>query len=118
MIITVCGIGYSGLMISLFLCELGHKVNCFDNNPKVLANLQKEENILNVNEPGIDNMIKNYLQNNKVNLFNNISDAITNTDAVIVKIPVKGNLDSLEEVNLKPFNDLITSIIPYLNRNK
>ena len=118
MIITVCGIGYSGLMVSLFFCELGHTVNCFDNNPQVLTNLQKEKNIVNVNEPGIDNIIESYLQSNKLNLFNNISDAIINTDAIVIKIPVKGNLKSLDEVNLKPFNDLINSIIPYFNRNK
>lgn len=118
MIITVCGIGYSGLMISLFLCELGHKVNCFDNNQQVLDELKKENNNLNINEPGISKLISDYIKLNKITLFNNINDAIINTDVIIVKIPVKGNLDSLEDVNLKPFNDLINSIIPYLNRNK
>lgn len=118
MIITVCGIGYSGLMISLFLCELGHKVNCFDNNQQVLEELKKENISLNINEPGIDKLIKDYIKLNKITLFNNVYDAIANTDVIIVKIPVKGNLDSLEDVNLKPFNDLINNIVPYLNRNK
>ena len=118
MIITVCGIGYSGLMISLFLCELGHKVNCFDNNQQVLDELRKENNNLNINEPGISKLVSDYIKLKKITLFNNINDAITNTDVIIVKIPVKGNLDSLEDINLKPFNDLINSIILYLNRNK
>lgn len=118
MIITVCGIGYSGLMVSLFLCELGHVVNCFDNNPSVLEELKNENNNLKINEPGVENLVKNYVKQNKLNLFNNISDAINNTDAIIIKIPIKGNIGSLEDVDLNPFNDLINNIIPYLNRNK
>ena len=118
MIITVCGIGYSGLMISLFLCELGHVVNCFDNNSNVLDELRKEDNNLRINEPGVESLVKNYIKSNKLNLLNNLSDAINNTDAIIIKIPVKGNLGSLEDVDLNSFNDLINKIIPYLNRNK
>ncbi|MBR1944249.1 MAG: UDP-glucose/GDP-mannose dehydrogenase family protein [Alphaproteobacteria bacterium] len=118
MIITVCGIGYSGLMVSLFLCELGHIVNCFDNNPSVLAELKKEDNSLYINEPGIKNLVSNYVKSNKLNLFNNISDAVNNTDAIIIKIPIKGNLSSLEDVDLTPFNKLVSNVIPYLNRNK
>ena len=118
MIVTVCGIGYSGLMIALFLCELGHKVNCFDNNQQVLEQLKEGNISLNINEPGINKLIKDYIQQNKITLFDNIHDAITNTDIVIIKIPVKGDISSIEDVNLKPLNDLINNIIPYLNRNK
>ena len=118
MIITVCGIGYSGLMLALFLCELGHTVNCFDSNPEVLEAIQRAGNNLNINEPGIDDLVKNYIQLNRLNLFSNISDAIVNTNAIIVKIPVKGKFASLEDVNLDSFNDLINNIIPYLSRNK
>ncbi len=118
MIITVCGIGYSGLMLSLFLCELGHTVKCFDSNPDVLNAIQIAGNQLNINEPGINSLVKNYIQSGNLNLFNNISEAVNNTNAIIVKIPVKGNLKSLEDVNLDSFNDLINNIISYLNRNK
>ena len=76
MIITVCGIGYSGLMLSLFLCELGHTVKCFDSNPDVLNAIQIAGNQLNINEPGINSLVKNYIQSGNLNLFNNISHNI------------------------------------------
>ena len=118
MVITICGVGYSGLMLSLFLCELGHIVKCFDNNSKVLENLEKSNIDLNTNEPNSNNLLKNYLNLGKLNLFNKLSDAINNTEAIIIKIPIKGNLESIEDIDLQPFNELISNIIPYLNRNK
>lgn len=118
MIITVCGVGYSGLMLSLFLCELGHTVNCFDNNPQVLEAIKNANGNLSINEPNLNVLIQNYIKTNKLNLFNNLRDSLNNTNAIIIKIPIKCKLDSLEEVNLEPFNDLIANIIPYLNRNK
>ncbi len=105
-------------MIALFLCELGHTVNCFDNNQQVLATIKEANSSLNINEPNINVLVKNYIQSNKLNLFNNLKESLNNTDAIIIKIPIKGKLDSLEDVNLKPFNELISNIIPYLNRSK
>ena len=110
--IAVCGIGYTGLALSLVLCEFGHLLSCFDVNPKLSENLQ---NICFV-EPGLSVLIRKHEELGNLKFVSDLNIALDEADAVFITIPVKGQMD--EDINLSSLIKLLEEIATCLQRDK
>jgi len=82
--ITIIGTGYVGLVTGVGLSEFGNKVICADiDNDKILK-LKAGE--IPIYEPGLDEIIKRNVQNNRLLFTSDISSSIKNSEVIIIAV--------------------------------
>ncbi len=72
--VCVIGTGYVGLVVGTCLAEMGNDVICVDNNIEKLKQLK--QGIIPIYEPGLEELIKENVSENRLNFSNNIKEAI------------------------------------------
>ena len=82
--ISVFGAGYVGLVTGTCLSELGNNVIIVDIDKKRVDNLN--EGIIPIYEPGLSEMIKSNVKENRLNFTLDAKDAIQNSDVVFIAV--------------------------------
>jgi len=82
--ITIIGTGYVGLVTGVGLSEFGNKVICADiDNDKILKLVAGE---IPIYEPGLDEIIKRNVHNNRLFFSSDIPSSIKNSEVIIIAV--------------------------------
>ena len=89
--ITVIGAGYVGLVQSVCLADFGFNVTCIEKNLAKLEELKLGK--IPFYEPGLEDLFKKNLENNRLNFTNEYSDNISISDVIFICVgtPPKKN---------------------------
>ena len=82
--ISVIGTGYVGLVAGACLADMGNDVICVDNNVKKLKQL--EEGIIPIYEPGLEEIVKSNLAENRLTFSDNIDDAVKKSKVCFIAV--------------------------------
>lgn len=78
--ITIVGTGYVGLVSGACFSEVGIDVTCVDIDVKKIENLKK--GILPIWEPGLENMVKRNVENNRLHFSTSLADSLEGSEVV------------------------------------
>lgn len=95
--IAVIGTGYVGLTTSIGLASLGHDVIGLDIDPDKINSLNSGK--LPIFEPGLDEVLNQVLQANKLIGTTNIQQAIENSDFVFTCVPTPQDEDGSADLS-------------------
>ena len=89
--ITVIGAGYVGLVQSVCLADFGFNVTCIEKDSDKLRKLKLGR--IPFYEPGLEDLFKKNLENNRLNFINKYSDNISRSDVIFICVgtPPKKN---------------------------
>src|SRR3989339_821544 len=80
--ISIIGAGYVGLTTGTCLAELGHTVDCIDNNEEKLALLNAGHSP--IFEPGLEELITKNRANGRLRFSNDIAGAVNNAEVIFI----------------------------------
>ena len=75
--VCVIGTGYVGLVVGTCLAEMGNDVICVDNNEEKLKQLH--QGIIPIHEPGLEELIKVNVSENRLTFTSDIKNAVANS---------------------------------------
>ena len=75
--VCVIGTGYVGLVVGTCLAEMGYDVICVDNNKEKLNQLH--QGIIPIHEPGLEELIKVNVSENRLTFTSDIKNAVANS---------------------------------------
>ena len=110
--IAVCGVGLTGLVTAVVLCEFGHSLFCHDINPQFAENLRN----IGFSEPGLTELVTHHQNKGTLHFIPNLSEALKDIDAIFVTIPVKG--EDGQDMDLSSLIKLFSEISSYLQTDK
>mgnify|MGYP000439252625 FL=1 len=89
--ITVIGAGYVGLVQCVCLADFGFDVTCIEKDSDKLRKLKNGR--IPFYEPGLEDLFKKNLENNRLNFINKYSDNISRSDVIFICVgtPPKKN---------------------------
>ena len=89
--ITVIGAGYVGLVQCVCLADFGFDVTCIEKDSDKLRKLKNGR--IPFYEPGLEDLFKKSLENNRLNFINKYSDNISRSDVIFICVgtPPKKN---------------------------
>ncbi|MDP8212388.1 MAG: UDP-glucose/GDP-mannose dehydrogenase family protein [Candidatus Zapsychrus exili] len=92
--IAIIGAGYVGLVTSVCLAHIGHKVTCVDMDRKKIKKLKDGQ--VPIYEPGLDALLKKYLKNKKISFSTSVKDATRKATVIFIAVgtPSKKNGDA------------------------
>ena len=92
--ITVIGAGYVGLVQSVCLADSGFNITCIETNSNKLKELKFGR--IPFYEPGLEDLFKKNLKNNRLNFTNEYSNNISESDVIFICVgtPPKKNGES------------------------
>ena len=82
--ITVIGTGYVGLVAGACLADMGNDVICVDNDLDKLKQLEK--GIISIYEPGLEEIVKSNLAENRLTFSYNIDDAVKKSQVCFIAV--------------------------------
>lgn len=82
--ITVIGTGYVGLVAGACLADMGNNVICVDNNEDKLKKL--ENGIIPIYEPGLEELVKSNVAENRLNFTSNIDMAVKKSEVCFIAV--------------------------------
>lgn len=82
--IAVVGSGYVGLVTGVCLTHIGHTVICVDNNREKIKRLKRGE--VPIYEPGLEELLKKYLQNKRLSFSTSIVDAAKKSIVIFIAV--------------------------------
>lgn len=84
--IAVVGTGYVGLVSGTCFASIGHQVVCIDNDVSKINNLQKEDVILPIYEPGLNDLVKSCVDDGKLSFSTDLKSSVAGADAVFIAV--------------------------------
>jgi UDPglucose 6-dehydrogenase len=82
--VTMIGTGYVGLVSGACFADFGHTVTCVDKDAGKIARLQKGE--IPIFEPGLDELVKDNVEQGRLFFTTDPSTAIRDADAVFIAV--------------------------------
>jgi UDPglucose 6-dehydrogenase len=82
--VTMIGTGYVGLVSGACFADFGHTVTCVDKDEGKIARLQKGE--IPIFEPGLDDLVKDNVEQGRLFFTTDPSAAIRDADAVFIAV--------------------------------
>ena len=82
--VTMIGTGYVGLVSGACFADFGHVVTCVDKDAGKIAKLQGGE--IPIFEPGLDDLVKDNVEQGRLFLTTDPSEAIREADAVFIAV--------------------------------
>jgi UDPglucose 6-dehydrogenase len=111
--IAVIGTGYVGLVTGGCFAEVGHYVTCVDINEEKIDNLQK--GISPIFEPGLEELIMNNLNANRLFFTCDIKGAIKDAEIIFVGVGTPENEDG--SANLSYIYNVFTQLAEILEKD-
>lgn len=94
--IYIVGTGYVGLVTGACLADMGNVVTCIDNNIDKIRKL-KEDNEIPIYEPGLEEIVKNNIQANRLKFSTEIPNEIPENAIIFIAVGTpsdeEGNAD-------------------------
>ena len=112
--ICVIGTGYVGLVAGACLADMGNTVICVDNNLEKIAKLEK--GIIPIYEPGLEELIKNNVKENRLSFTSELGTAVKNSKVCFIAVATPQDKDG--SCNLNAVIDVAKSIAKNLNEYK
>ena len=82
--IGVLGVGYVGLTSAVCFAKFGHKIHCYDIDPKRVEKLQKGTPI--IYEVGLPTLLKQGLKKKKLVFTNSLEDTLKNSEVIFITV--------------------------------
>ena len=94
--LCMIGTGYVGLVSGVCFSDLGNDVICVDKDNNKINNLKNGK--IPIYEPGLEELVKKNLKNNRLNFSTNLNDAVRKSDIVFICVgtPTKKNSNSAD----------------------
>lgn len=89
--IVVIGTGYVGLVSAACFAEMGHHVICVDTNAERVAQLRAGH--IPIHEPGLDGMVLNNHQQNRLHFTTELRPALANVDVCFIAVGTPSSAD-------------------------
>jgi len=83
--ITIIGTGYVGLVTGTCFAEVGHQVECVDNDPEKVAVLQQGG--MPIFEPGLEDLVKKNVASGRLNFTTSTAEGVEKSDVVFIAVP-------------------------------
>ncbi|KAB7671734.1 UDP-glucose dehydrogenase family protein [Bacillus sp. B1-b2] len=111
--ITVVGTGYVGLVTGVSLSQIGHSVTCVDIDKEKVEKMKS--GISPIYEPGLSELMKENLDNNRLLFTTNHHEAFLKADLIYIAVGTPENEDG--SANLKYIEEVAYSIAENIVRN-
>ncbi len=101
--VTIIGSGYVGLVTAVCFSDLGHEVMCIEKDTNKLKKLKN--GIVPIYEPGLDELLKKNLYNNRIYFSDSIQDGVKFSDVIYLCVGTpqgedgKADLSQVEEAS-------------------
>ena len=82
--IAIIGTGYVGLVTGSGMAEFGNKVICADIDKIKIENINS--GIIPIYEPGLEEIIKRNIKNNRLSFSSNINESILQSDVIVIAV--------------------------------
>lgn len=82
--ITMIGSGYVGLVSGACFADFGHTVICVDSDRSKIDRLKRGE--IPIYEPGLDELVANNVQQNRLSFTTDLAPAVRGADAVFIAV--------------------------------
>jgi len=82
--LTVIGTGYVGLVTGACFADMGNDVFCIDIDKKKVENLKN--GIIPIYEPGLEEIVKNNIRENRIQFSSEIKDGLTNSLFIFIAV--------------------------------
>lgn len=112
--ISVIGSGYVGLVTGTCFSDVGHNVICMDNDLKKIEDLKN--GIIPIWEPGLEDLIKKNVKENRLSFTNNMHDAVNESEIIFIAVGTPTGEDG--SADLRYVLEAATSIAKEMNSNK
>lgn len=89
--IGVVGIGFVGLPLAAAFAEMGNMVYCLDTDEKKIEKMKK--GILPIDEPGLDEMVKNGLEHNLLHFTTDYQITLDNSEIIFIAVGTPPGMD-------------------------
>jgi len=90
--ISIIGSGYVGLVTGACLARADQNVTCLDIDEKKIQDLESGK--IPIYEPGLEDLIKEKVENNLLSFSSNIDQAIKNADAIFIAVGTPTNIEN------------------------
>lgn len=112
--ICVVGAGYVGLTTAAALAVFGHEVQCVDINQAKIDDLNQGK--MPIYEPGLDDLITEYSQKNKLHFSNNVVESIRDYPIILIAVGTPSQSDG--SCNLSYIKQIVEIIASTINSYK